>query len=74
MVSGFLVCDIDVARNDAAEVTESDLHGCIDAALVVTAHIVAEPDQGNRLSDVTTSHDQIDGEVAAAYGDRPLCE
>ena len=40
----------------------------------MATHVVAQPNQSDGLSDVTTSHDEIDSTVASPDRDRPLRE
>ena len=63
----------DVGRDDAADVAEADLHGGIDAALVVAAHVVGQPDQDNWLCNVSTGHDDEKCRVSARNTHIGLC-
>ena len=73
-VPGFLCCDVYVAGDDATRIAEPDLHGRADTPFVVAAHVIAQPYQSDRLSDVATSHNEVDGKVASTDRDRLLRE
>lgn len=66
--------DEDVAGDDAAAVADADLHGGADAAFVVAAQVVAEPDQGDGLGDAGSREDEVEGEVFDVFGDVVLAE
>ena len=69
-----LRCDEDVACDDAAGVSEANLHGHGYSAFVVSTDVVVEPDDGDRLSNVAAAGDEVQGEVAGANGDRAHVE
>ena len=73
-VGGRLGRDVDVARDDAATVAQADLQSGGDGALVVAAHGVAEPREGDGLRDVAADGDEVYGHVASADGDGLLGE
>src|ERR1700733_12827975 len=43
--------------------------GCYPTSLVMTTHVVTQPNDGDWLSNVATTSDEIQGEIAGAHRD-----
>ena len=63
----------DVGRYDTTDVAEADLHGSIDAALVVAGHVVGQPDDDDGLCNVSAAHGDIKRRVFASNTHIGLC-
>lgn len=58
--------------NNATSITESNLHGRSNGALVVSSHAIADPSQCEGLRDVTTWGDQEEREVLDTDRETPV--
>lgn len=56
--------------NNSAHVTYTDLHRRSDPNLVMAGHVVAQPDQYNRLGNVATANNTEEREISDADSDR----
>lgn len=69
-VSGSLLSNEDITRNNAARISKTDHHGTRDGAFVVTRHIILNPSQSHRLASVASTDDHENGEIP--HADRHL--
>lgn len=73
-VSGSLLSNEDITRNNAASISKPDHHGTRNGALVVTCHIVLDPGQSHGLASVASADDDENGEVPHAHRHLVLAE
>lgn len=61
--------EVDIAGDDAAAVTDPDLCGCGHGTFVMSADVIAEPDDHDGLRDVSAGGDEVESKITRADGD-----
>lgn len=70
LVCRCLPLQVNIAGNDATNVSDPNLHGRADTTLVMARDIIAKPYQDNGLSNVSAAGDEIEGKISSADWDR----